>query len=505
MQSTAHRNMFGNSFFRLCFSINLFVILATTVNCSSLRMCLTNADCTSPRQCQSGRCTTSSPTTPETTETTGTGSCPTSCKQDSDCEKTGCSNLRHCFDSQCLSSEQIYSIPSNKVDVLFVLDNSGSMKPKLELLQKYVSVLVKDLQRVGVQDIQAGAISTDMSDPQTQGRLLGSQLVNFVSMKDKALPALQQLLNAGSAGSSFEKGLDSLKTALTYASDPKQTVNQGLLKEKSLLAIFLLTDEDDCSNNGNVHESEWPSDVCNLPKNVFLTNENGAPLLDGKGKKIHGQMEELTSVQSYIDFLNSLKKTVVMSGLIGSPILSESNPPAAACKTDADCQTVGQRLYCGYRTTTQGACGGCGSQSLLARPGIRYFELLKAFGLFGFWAPICGTDDVFSKGMESFANQILQSAHALYLRAPLSDLSNVTVSVSDGSQTKTIPQAPSQHKSCTLDKDCEGLSLCGAQQQCMGQGWVYYPPSNNEAKARVRFSGGVLDSWKPQSKVRIQF
>lgn len=503
MQNLACHNIFAKPFFRLLFSINLLVVVSMSMNCSSLRMCLVDADCQSSQKCQKGRCGASSVTHPGVQDPTNSSSCPTSCQQDSDCTKKGCSDSLRCFQSKCQPSEQVYSVPSNKVDLLFVLDNSGSMKPKLELLQKYVSVLVKDLQYFGL-DIQAGAISTDMSNPAARGRLLRSQLVNFVSMKDKALPALQQILNAGTQGSSYEKGLDSLKAALTYASDAKQAINKGLLRENSLLAIFLLTDEDDCSNSGNIPESEWPSDVCYFPKKVVLTDGNGSPLLDAGGKKIHGQMEELKPVKSYIDFLHSLQRTVVISGLIGSPILNTSETSSSFCTTDADCQSGGQKLFCGYPSVSRGMCGGCGSQSLLARPGIRYFELLKAFGDFGFWAPICGKDDVFSKGMESFANQILQSAHALFLHAPLSDLSKVTVSLSDGSATMTVRKAPSQHKSCTLDKDCEGQSLCGAQQQCMGKGWVYYPPINEKAKARIRFSGGVLHSSQTNFRVRVQ-
>lgn len=183
-----------------------------------------------------------------------------------------------------LVSEKIEtSLPlgTNAVDILWLVDNSGSMEAEQQELgarfDEFVTALA-DLQA----DFHMAVVTTDLNDPQRAG-VFNVGPGNLLSDGCSGIPAelsycadvqrdgsfvrrgdygaadealdIEQLqrdfrcmASAGSCGSGFEQGLEALSTAL--GPERLNGANQGFLREDAFLLVIVLSDEDDCSNGG---------------------------------------------------------------------------------------------------------------------------------------------------------------------------------------------------------------------------------------------------------------
>jgi hypothetical protein len=166
------------------------------------------------------------------------------------------------------------------VDVLFVIDNSGSMAEEQSALTDalagdFVDVFerwfgVRPNMHVGVisTDVGAGpylisgcALDGDNGDLQTRARKvtcippngtflvdiedpeLGEQGPRVVNYEGRMETAFECVAELGIDGCGFEQPLESMRRAL----DGSNPTNAGFVRDDALLAIVFLTDEDDCS------------------------------------------------------------------------------------------------------------------------------------------------------------------------------------------------------------------------------------------------------------------
>ncbi len=429
---------------------------------------------------------------------------------------------------------------SKRVDILFLVDNSGSMKEEQDKLKANFDGFIRELLQQDVNDFQIGVITTDMDDTEQSGKLQakkgypriikGSQMTT-----QKVIEAFKANTDVGVLGSPYEKGLAAIKAAL---SPPLiNTTNKGFLRDNSLLAIILLGDEDDCSHNGQIPEDVYLSDVCFLPPNQILLGADGKPQMHN-GKPIHGQQDKLYPVSRYIKFLKSLKdvggrpRDVIVSGLIGNPMVlvpdnkdpTKMRPidPPGGCKQDIECVVNGtEKHYCGYVNSTTRRCGGCKSKDATANvPGIRFFELIQAFtpgeAANKLWYPICGDNAGFKKALLDFAGAILNRINFVVLsRVPAINKKNnlpylqVFIVFNEGTPQETRklvkPAAPTG-KACQSDKECGKNYVCGPDSQCYGDGWVYFAPiKGGIQQARIALSGKAKEDAKPGSKIQVSY
>lgn len=129
-----------------------------------------------------------------------------------------------------------------QADILFVVDNSGSMTPYQTLLSNNIGRL---LNKFNGYDLHAAVISTDFENYQTpgdKGEFAGGVLngtdPNFLSKLSKSI-----LL--GTNGSAIEKIFSPVVAALTPPLS--QNINKGFLRESAQLIIFFITDAEDQS------------------------------------------------------------------------------------------------------------------------------------------------------------------------------------------------------------------------------------------------------------------
>lgn len=132
---------------------------------------------------------------------------------------------------------EVFDVPERvAVDILFVIDNSGSMQDDQELLAAnfgdFIAAALVDFDL----DVQIGVTTTDViSLDSAAGTLIGSPPI---LSKDDA-NALAARVLVGIEGTGLELGLEAMRLALEVPE------NAGFIRSSAALAIIFVTDEDD--------------------------------------------------------------------------------------------------------------------------------------------------------------------------------------------------------------------------------------------------------------------
>lgn len=224
-------------------------------------------------------------------------------------------------------SDSFLQAPSNMVDILWVIDNSVSMANE----QENVALGAQDFMArfeagENKMDFHLGVISTDMSRENTYaGALLGTPAVLTPEVVGYA-DAFRARVRLGTTGADQEKGLQAARDALKPPLS--DTRNAGFLRENAMLSIIILSDENDCSDDGAL---------------------GGA----ASGEDCYTNAGQLTPVADLVRELKEIKgdDPLVMSGIVGPEV-------------DANCDE--------------------------AVPGRRYYTAIDMLG--GERADICSTD-----------------------------------------------------------------------------------------------------------------
>ena len=166
---------------------------------------------------------------------------------------------------------------NNKVDFLFIMDNSDSMAKARVNLFNSLPGLVEALNKLKL-DFRLASTSTTMASWFSMaGRLFGepkyitSETPNFLAKLK------ERILIEGPPGSSIEKGLDSMLNVLseTY----QNSEGQNFLRSDSLLVVVYVTNEDDGSDKINssskTDQTKYYSDFLNSLKPTWSNGERG--------------------------------------------------------------------------------------------------------------------------------------------------------------------------------------------------------------------------------------
>lgn len=132
-----------------------------------------------------------------------------------------------------------------KVDILFVVDNSGSMGTHQANLANNLSKFVQTF-TAGMQiDYNVGVVSTDMSDYRHSGRLQGN--VRYVNKSTpNGIATMAGNIMTGTNGDWQEKSFDPVIAAL---SNPLiGSYNSGFYRQDAHIAVVFITDAEDQSN-----------------------------------------------------------------------------------------------------------------------------------------------------------------------------------------------------------------------------------------------------------------
>ncbi len=323
----------------------------------------------------------------------------------------------------CLGSEmrtERYSQGGGgQVDLLFIIDNSGSMVGEQVQLAESFADFVDVLADAGV-DFRLGVITTGMesegcgactvdtpyscvNESGESGRLqqrLGhldsysNDVAEFSFEEDEACRivgpdnldcfygAASQagVALVGVNGCGYERGLAAMRAALD-PQGPHAEFNAGFVRPTARLAVVALSDEDDCGEVGDISENIAGAGgrLC-----YYAARGEGPAGTTSHPFDLDQKVYALTPVSSYADFLRDLKYSVglvTFSAIVG---VSDPDDPAATrieYMDDAD-----------PSSDIVSVCSevGCEGRYCNAYPGTRYIELALETG--GMVDSICSGD-----------------------------------------------------------------------------------------------------------------
>jgi len=258
------------------------------------------------------------------------------------------------------STPDAFSGEMGAVDVLFVIDNSGSMAEEQTALLNGFSSFANVLSSVvgGLPSLHIGIVSTDLGGGpfnisgcsgngdngtlQAVPRSAGCTAPTDAFIKDTVNPdgsrntnytgtlsnTFQCIAPLGINGCGFEQPLESMRRALN-GSNPG---NQGFLRADAALAVIFVTDEDDCSteNTDMFDTSQDSIDAPLGPLSSFRCFEFGV-VCNPDTPRVPGPRTSCTSredspymfaVAQYVSFLQALKadpNRVVVGAIMGTP------------------------------------------------------------------------------------------------------------------------------------------------------------------------------------------
>jgi hypothetical protein len=171
-------------------------------------------------------------------------------------------------------------IEPQKLDILFVIDNSNSMREEQEAVARELTAFIDQIKQAGGvrQDFNVGVITTTVyqhtsqngvvfnrnyptqsgrlqpvpdANPDGGGVLLGTGTQRILTGEDPDLVAkFSRLVQQGTGGSGQETPFEAVRLALLsdLATRPlSEGGNGGFVRDGARLLIVVLTDEDDCS------------------------------------------------------------------------------------------------------------------------------------------------------------------------------------------------------------------------------------------------------------------
>jgi hypothetical protein len=296
----------------------------------------------------------------------------------------GCMNRKLKALNPCLVSGVVAEIAVtniDKVDMLFMVDNSNSMKEEQERLRSQFGHLIKVLTSgdrgdgsppfPAVRDLHLGVVSSDMGlsgvndvkdcdnglgddgilqhNPSPEVQNCAASYPNFLSFKvneqgiddpNKIADDFTCIATLGTMGCGFEQQLESPLKALWPGSDDRITFttdmngngrlgngdgldNGGFLRNDpgalSLIAVVLVTDEEDCSSKNNTHftPKKW------LDPNSALYSQPLNLRCYYAGMEPDPEKSELYPVTRYIAGFQELrpdnKNLVIFAAIAGVP------------------------------------------------------------------------------------------------------------------------------------------------------------------------------------------
>lgn len=130
--------------------------------------------------------------------------------------------------------------PADEVDVLLVVDNSGSMQPYQDQLGSSFDQFITYFTEANV-DYHIGVTTTDV-EALDAGRIRGQVITPNT---ENASDVFDALVNVGTMGSGFEMGLEGARIGLT---EPVlSNYNVGFLRPEASLSLIFVSDEEDSS------------------------------------------------------------------------------------------------------------------------------------------------------------------------------------------------------------------------------------------------------------------
>jgi hypothetical protein len=338
-------------------------------------------------------------------------------------------------------------ITNRNLDVLFMIDDSSSMRLSQSNLLNNFSTFTDALKNLpgGLPNIHLAVISSDtgagdgsIAGCNASGGKQGifqytprgtcttstltagaTYISNVGGVANYTAPDISTVFTClaalGEGGCGFEHQFDSVLRALGADGQPAPAENQGFLRRDALLAIIMLTNEDDCSARPDItlYEATINRNLSSAlgPPSNFRCNEfghvcNGAP---PPREAPNGEVTDTVNLQSCVssecagslmpvaEFVARIKalKAAPASEIVVAAIAGPPTPYQVQWKNPSISDS-------GPWPVISHSCTA--ADTSFADPGVRIHEWVSAFGANGFTSSICETS--FAPAMQQVASRI---------------------------------------------------------------------------------------------------
>lgn len=343
-----------------------------------------------------------------------------------------------------------------KADILFVIDNSGSMAQEQENLGKKFPAFMRKLQDIegGLPDLRIAVVNTDVGAGNLPVDTLGTCLrtersprgrfqtkdgrcgldpakAHFLGVDGKGGQnfdgplddVFKCLADQGTEGCGYEHQLQAMRAALAGAGVNPE--NKDFLREDAYLAVVLITDEDDCSADPDAEfffanaEGHAPSLRCNQLGHVC----DGVPVpaMDGFSRPLAScvparrrdpvqfpeeRRTRLIDVEEFVAFVLGLKARpdqILVSAIVG---WSDAADARYEIRPDPE-----QGLD---------VAPICASSFGRAAPAVRLKSFVDAFGGGGSIHSLCGGD--LEEALSQIGEKLARSLEKMCLTQPVVDV-----------------------------------------------------------------------------------
>jgi len=150
-------------------------------------------------------------------------------------------------------TETFLQVSNPKVDVLWVVDNTGSMAAEQAALAVSFERFVEAMDEAALA-YQLGVVTTEV-DAVGAGELLGNPWIITPESEDASV-AFADAVSVGTDGAGAEAGLAAMMLALD---EPlRSTSNRGFRRDDAALHVIVVSDDDDDSDASVVHPTPEP-------------------------------------------------------------------------------------------------------------------------------------------------------------------------------------------------------------------------------------------------------
>lgn len=216
------------------------------------------------------------------------------------------------------------------VDVLLVVDNSSGMGEVQTALSQAMPDFIEALNAIEGLDYHVGVITTDIVSSEQQGRLqtgVTGQATcpgNRPRVIDRNTPSggVVAACNVvvGESGDNFEAGLEAIRYAMLGPAAQPGGENEGFFRPGARLVVIIISNEDDCSDDGSLdrqspNECVWDRSLL-IPLDVYVGPEGFFHLIKGQA----GQPVDVVAIVGPDDGF----------------VYEEGDPPRPVCVSNGD-------------------------------------------------------------------------------------------------------------------------------------------------------------------------
>jgi hypothetical protein len=365
------------------------------------------------------------------------------------------------------------------IDILFVIDNSGSMAEEQASLVQNFPRFINVLKTIegGLPNVHIGVVSSDVGagpytipgcsgngdngtlqntargncDPPSGAFIsdiedgMGGRIQNYSGTLEETFTCIARL---GTAGCGFEQHLEAMRRALN-GSNP---ANAGFLRKEAFLAVIFVADEDDCSATDTrmFDPSQMSIDSELGPLASYRCTEFGVECMPDSRTQVGPRSDckprqnspFMPHPQEYVDFLKGLKDDPLL--LITAGILGNPTPFA-----------IGQNASTGNPELLP----SCSSAAGNADPAVRLKHFLDQFPSRNTFTTICNED--LSDAMQQIADLL-----AAALGTPCLDEG---IKLTDGRPSCTgedVLHPRTDREERTFVPECSSPSSAAAEAPC---------------------------------------